>query len=160
MSSALRCKCCFSVYDPTNKVPLVLKCGDSVCMDCLLNSLKTYMECPVCNVKHVLTMSLIKDMPVNKALLLYLQNFGIIETIKLESQQSKRDFPIDFVKKFNEQNLEDISPFMVDNIDMKCKRIGCDKEKYQYEEVIYEYCSIECFELDKSSSINNVKYSF
>ncbi|OMJ69763.1 hypothetical protein SteCoe_32428 [Stentor coeruleus] len=158
MSSALECKYCHTLYDPKNKVPLVLKCGDSICMDCIVNSLKTYIECPICNIKHAFTMSQIKDMPVNKALLLYIQNLGVKETRKFKPQENKKDFPREFVQKFNEQNLDDISPFMVDDIDMKCKRIGCDKEKYQYEEVIYEYCSIECFEFDKSSSINSVKY--
>lgn len=131
MELALNCFSCRSVFNNIQTVPLVLKCGDSLCMNCLIKVCGFGEgECPVCRHKFLINFSLLKDLPVNKALLLFLK-------------QSPK------VSNFVQSGLERVNPYL-DQKDL-CKRPGCPNNKYEHLNVVYEYCSINCFELDQES---------
>ena len=150
MENPVECFECKGRFENKNRVPLVLKCGDSVCMSCLLEkvSFSSYI-CKVCLERHMVSFNFIKEMPVNKALLAYIErNFDN------DHKNEFKEKSISFDRKVSEFrcNTDDsLIPF-IDN-EIKCKRKVCHKEKYVYNNVIYEYCSIECYNLDKSENI-------
>lgn len=145
MSSTLQCVECLKVFDTQNKVPLVLKCGDSICMECLLNKLNTgYYICLYCQLTQSVSLSEIKDMPINKALLNYIEaiNKPIYNKLPPTAYTNTQ-------LKFNSSIDPKINAFMTSEDEMKCKRHSCNKPKYTYNNTIYEYCSINCYETDR-----------
>lgn len=85
------CPDCKSRFDPEYYLPLVLPCGDNICMACATKSCLTNSgtkSCNRCSLSFVISMSKIKDMPKNKALLELLQlnphNFEILKNQDLK----------------------------------------------------------------------------
>ena len=148
MSKAVECIDCNQNFDLFNRVPLVLRCGDSVCMMCLMKNIGLSLyRCPFCYCDSTLTFALVKDMPINKALLDYIKE-------KMTNNSNHENLSSSWEKKFIGSIFqtdidEKIDPFIKTPIDNKCKREDCAKEKYCFNNVIYEYCSIDCYQIDK-----------
>lgn len=130
MELGLNCFSCKSMFNNIQNVPLVLKCGDSICMNCLIKVCgQGESECSICRHKFLINFSALKDLPVNKALLAFIK------------QGPK-------ISNFVQAGLDGVNPYL-DQREL-CKRPGCPNTKYEHLNVVYEYCSINCFELDKT----------
>ena len=132
MEVEFKCFGCGKDFDGVQAVPLVLKCGDSVCMNCLIRVCgQAESECPVCGFRFLISFSVMKDFPVNKAL------------VRLVKQRPR-------ISCFSQSNLDQVHPYvgLGDLGKERCKRLGCSNPKYEHLNVVYEYCSIACFELD------------
>ncbi|CAG9314410.1 unnamed protein product [Blepharisma stoltei] len=207
------CQECSLKFDSENRLPLVLPCGDSLCMVCavqLCNFSSSRKMCKKCHQPYELSLQKIKDMPKNKALLdLLLLNIQIIpQAIKqrnefiLSTPTRKFQSPLSFDERHSftpdtysriafegtpersyirtnlfaskdrqskEENkeVEKISKFKVkteeepeiksetpeitnENLSQKCLRENCENKKSCNEGKIFNYCSLNCYNLDKA----------
>lgn len=72
MDSILECPRCGQLFDSEQKVPLVLQCGHSLCMPCILGvcyNRAARLECPKCGAAELMTLAKAKGLPPNKTLL-------------------------------------------------------------------------------------------
>lgn len=126
MEDKFLCCICSFKFDSIDYIPLVLKCGDSACMNCLIKlSSLSQGECMICNYRFPISFSLMKDLPVNKAVLL------------LINQNPK-------ISRFEVGELDEVSPYLEHK--ELCKRRGCQNPKYEHMNVIYQYCGVKCME--------------
>jgi hypothetical protein len=147
MNNSAKCPLCMYVYDDKHRIPLVLPCGDSICMSCLLpQASNNEHECSICRSKQRVSYSIIRELPINKALLLIISQISHPIPLNLEENQNLR------VSGFEEFDLSRISPYLESQDDLKCKREGCSNQKYTHLNVIYEYCGVECFNQDKAAA--------
>jgi hypothetical protein len=72
MESILACPRCSQTFDPDQRVPLVLQCGHSLCMPCILGvcyNSAAKLECIECGSSELMTLAKAKALPPNKTLL-------------------------------------------------------------------------------------------
>lgn len=134
------CVECLKKFDIENKIPLVMQCGDSICMACAVGRAneKVY-QCPVCREKQRIGFEIVKDMPVNKALLEYIQG---------EAGPGNRN------SGFQIGDDRKVDPFLISQGDAKCARPGCANDKYSFNEIVYKYCGLVCYEADNPAEFN------
>ncbi|CAG9335844.1 unnamed protein product [Blepharisma stoltei] len=65
----LACPKCTLRFDTENHLPLVLPCGDSFCMACIVSNPFPFFECNRCGKSTELSLAKIKDMPKNNAII-------------------------------------------------------------------------------------------
>jgi len=162
--NTLVCPKCGNNFDNINKVPLVLKCGDTLCMPCLISEcyLGTVMaQCPRCKDSQELNFSIIKDLPKNKAILDLLSRTTYTGPLTPPAPREVSPGPnyaftpgpsaklLGFDESPNSKPLA--TPFRLSSphsVDVKCKRPGCNNDRYYLNGSVYEYCSINCYNMD------------
>ena len=70
MSSDLKCNICFDFYDSSDKKPIVLNCGHSLCKSCLVRL--ENRNCSTC--RSEITQEDLEDIPVNYDLMILAKN--------------------------------------------------------------------------------------
>ena len=126
-------------------------------MSCLLyKSIDRLWICQACGYEQTISFPIILDMPMNNALIKYIKEKNKKNWKKQEilwDGKKTSDFEI------NQSELGKINPYMDEKDELKCIRSGCTKEKFCYDNVIYQYCSVECYNLDNPYEVNAKLFS-
>jgi hypothetical protein len=129
MENGFNCCICSGIFDEFDLVPIVLKCGDSACMNCLVQAAsRGIVECFFCGVKVGMNFEGLKDLPVNKAL---------VDLLKRNH-----------VSRFKVEEGARVCPYLEER--EMCKRKGCKNFKYEHLNVVYQFCSVKCMEEDQN----------
>lgn len=158
--AGLNCISCEVLFNSDNHLPLVLPCGDSICMECILRytaPVPVVYKCPVCWRAFSVSNHFVKDLPKNKAILMVLQG------PRLESPKhgpSPRILPFSTPEaKRNYASPEKLAGYLTpsthgystplhfstpNSVKVKCAREGCNNDRYYMNGEIWEYCCINC----------------
>jgi hypothetical protein len=161
--NGLSCTKCGQEYNSQTNIPLVLPCGDSVCMRCMLSyshPSPSIYKCTICPQCYEVSNYFIKDLPKNKALL---------HIVNSPSSQPKKSGPSPKVLfsstpeiKRTYESPEKINGFMTPStntsnivftsphsVSLRCNRTGCYKDRYYDSTGVWDYCSINCRDIDR-----------
>ena len=158
--AGLNCISCELLFNSDIKLPLVLPCGDSICMQCMLRY--TYPQpdiykCSVCWRSYQVTNYFIKELPKNKAILSLInspvisqQRYGPSpKVLAFSTPEPKRVY--DSPDKINRFSTPSTYPYSgslqlssPNSVRMKCARDGCNNDRYFLNGEIWEYCCINC----------------
>ena len=160
--SGLNCTKCSQRFDRDSLLPLVLPCGDSACMSCLLQaksqSLSLY-KCPACSFIFEINNKFISELPKNKAILSIVSssfpeypNAGPQPKILFaNTPEPKRIRASPDSKALAYHTPSSISTQLVfsspNSVNLKCSRPGCNKDRYYYNGEVWDYCCMNCQKL-------------
>ncbi|OMJ86137.1 hypothetical protein SteCoe_12412 [Stentor coeruleus] len=169
----LRCTNCEKHFDCNELIPLVLPCGDSICMICILrysNQSKRY-QCLICWRAYELNNIFIKDLPKNNALLSLIgreQAMVINQRPQpkalFSTPENKRLFnpsfnSVHYYTPSTEPSLDFKSIYMTspNSASLKCMRFGCSNDRYVLDGKLLDYCCQDCY--DKSLIPRSINFS-
>ena len=167
MINGLNCTNCDDQFNIENKIPLVLPCGESICMQCLvslINPLPKVLKCSVCWRSFEINNYFIKELPKNKALLIILRSLNqpnnhngpspkvlfsnTPEPKKIyESPDKIRGYSTPSIGRDYFQGLQFTSP---NSVAIKCARPGCNNDRYYINGNVWEYCCLNCEKFDRN----------
>jgi hypothetical protein len=165
--NGLLCITCRNQFNTDSRVPLVLPCGDSVCLQCLFsisssspNPVNNPYQCPVCWHGYNITNIFIKELPKNKALLSFLPENTLLSPRSSPSSrvlfpatpEAKRvfDSPEKRYGSFTPSTYSGqtySNPVILTSptsVSMKCSRPGCYNDRYFLDGQVWDYCCINC----------------
>ena len=157
--SGLNCTNCGNLFDKENKLPLVLPCGDSICIECLIStnqSINKIYKCGECWRSFEVTNYFLKELPKNKAVLMLIGPnsgsyksgpaprilFSTPENRKISSPEKNYNY---FTPTTYPSSFYLTSP---NSVSIKCARRGCTNDRYYANGEVWEYCCINCRESD------------
>ena len=173
--NGLSCIKCTEEFTLDSRLPLVLPCGDSVCMKCVLflsTQSQNFLKCSVCSLIYEVTNIFIKELPKNKALI------SLISSANLPTSKSGPNPRILFANTpepkrisaspdknygyFTPSTYHSPLPFSSPNsVAIKCARLGCKNDRFFLNGEVWNYCSINCRDSCKfDDSTNNPKIQF
>ncbi|OMJ90561.1 hypothetical protein SteCoe_7057 [Stentor coeruleus] len=159
----LKCTSCERPFDCDEFLPLVLPCGDSICMMCILqysHQTKRY-QCQICWRSYELNNIFIKDLPKNNALLSLIgreqplmAKQGPSPKVLFSTPENKRTYSPSFNSvHYYTPSTEPSSNFMAfymtspNSASIKCMRPGCFNDRYVLDGKILDYCCQNCHDL-------------
>lgn len=156
--NGLRCIKCVEDFTLDSRLPLVLPCGDSVCMRCVLfisGQSQNFLKCPECSLIYEITNFFIKELPKNKAILAIISSTDSIEVkngpmpkvLFANTPEPKRitTSPSKNFGYFTPSIYHSPLPFSSPNsVAIKCAREGCNNDRYFVNGEVWEYCCLNC----------------
>jgi hypothetical protein len=161
--SGLHCTKCEEQFNLDKLIPLVLPCGDSVCMSCLLKirgQSYNLHKCTNCSFIFEVSNKFISELPKNKAILSlvssngsYQRNGPLPKVLFANTPEPKRitSSPVQkpFVYYTPSSYQHPVTMSSPNSVAIKCSRPGCNKDRYFYNGEVWDYCCLNCKEMDR-----------
>ena len=142
MNRVLFCQRCSVQYDPHNCIPLLLDCGHSMCMRCIIEEAyrpDKILVCSRCNNSQIIEMFNIKSMMINRDLLELVPTrtlpgrplTPIRSTYSPIISRTNNFTPIMSSRSIYDSPQSTYRPYQGSPVpDMKCKLPGCNRTRY------------------------------